>query len=230
MRRGDDLREVDDDRPHRAPEHVVRRQVSVDEIAREDAYELRHHVVVRGVRLPDGEIGVDEPPRRVAVGVEHELHQEDAVEVEHGRRHPDVGRVELVQSVGLCRLPGVLGRGLAEARASVDGALRPRVADGAPLLVGRVVLEAARRAVLVDLRRDHVASEPDDVHLGLFAALQASQHLGDDPLGEEVFETASHGPPVMRGRTARRRIHNRLVTASRGITQPCPLPRHPSRA
>ena len=101
VRRRNDLREIDDRRSRGRPEHVVGGEISVDEIAREDSYELREHVVVPGVRLGGSEVRIDDALGRVPLGVEDELHQENSVQEEHWRRDADPFGVELVKGVCL---------------------------------------------------------------------------------------------------------------------------------
>ena len=97
---------------------------------------------------------VDQPRRGPALGVAHEVHEQHALVEHHGLRHADPAAHELVERVRLGGLPRLLGGVAPEPAAAVDRALGAAVADLAALLVVRVVLEAARRAVLVDLRGD----------------------------------------------------------------------------
>ena len=180
VRRRDDLREIDDRRAGRAPEHVVRREVAVDELGRQDLHQLRQHVVIRGVRLRGVEAGVDDARGRLAVLAEHQLHQKDPLDVHHRRRHPHAGAMKRVERLDLGRLPGVLGGRAAERRAAGHRALIARVSDHATLFVARVVLEAALVPVLVRLGRDDAVAVLDDEHLGLFAGLQTPKDRGDD--------------------------------------------------
>ena len=183
VRRPDHLREVDDDRAAPAAEDVVGREVAVDEVAAEHPHHLRAQI---GVQL-DGVLAlhvcVDQARRGSALGVHHQLHEEDALVEEDRARHAHPGGVQRVQRVGLLRLPGLLLRRLAEAAAAGHRALRARISDLPPFLVDGVVLEAARLPGLVHLGRDELAAVADEPQVRLLATLQAGDDLVDDAVG-----------------------------------------------
>src|SRR6266545_1964140 len=201
VRGPDDLRKVDHDRAVRADEHVVRREVAVDEVAAEHPHGLRAEVGVHRRRVLAGDAGVHEPGRRVAVGVEDELHEEDALVEHHRTRDAHPRGVQRVERVGLLRLPLLLRGGLAEPAAPGHRALRPRVADLAPLAVDRVVPERPRQARLVHLRSDRLAAVANDPEIGLLAALETRDDLVDDAVDEERCKRVVHAGDA--GRSAR---------------------------
>jgi len=166
----------------------------VDEVAAEHHDHLLAQIEEdpAGRRRVEGDI--DQPRRRPAVVADHQLHQQHALVEHHRPRHAHARGEEPRQRRLLGALPGVLGRVPPEAAAAVDRALRARVAGLAALLVLDVVLEAARRAVLVDLRRDDDAVAPDQRDVGFLAALQPAENLVDDAIGDQDVELVGHWP------------------------------------
>jgi len=100
--------------------------------------------------------------------------------------------MQLGERLGLGRLPGLLLGLLPKAAALLHGPPRAAVANEAPLLVARVVLEVALGALLVDLRRDVLAAMRDDVDVRLLATLEASDDLINHAIREEDFERCVH--------------------------------------
>ena len=141
------------------------------------------------------ERGVHQPGRGVAVPIHDELHEQDALVEEHRPRHSKARRVQAVQGVGLLRLPGLVGRGLAVAAAAIHGPLGPGVPDLASLPVGGVVPEAPDVPGPVDLGGHELAGVAHQPDVRLLAALEARDDLVDDAVGEQGFEGAGHPGP-----------------------------------
>jgi hypothetical protein len=192
VRRRDDLREIDEGRPVHPDEDVVRGEIAVDDLAAEHPDHLRADVAVERTGGLGVDRRVDQPRRRLPLRVDDDLHEEHApVEQERGRDPHAVG-VELVEGVGLGRLPGVLRRVLAEAAPLLHRAPGPGVPDPPTLRVRRVVLEAPCLPVLVDLGGHHLPAIADKEDLGFLAALEAADDLVDHAVFEERIEVVCH--------------------------------------
>jgi hypothetical protein len=192
VRGPDDLREVDHDWPIPAEEHVVGREIAMDEIAGEHPDHLRPQDRVQVCRLLRPERRVDQPGRRSAVRVHDQLHEQDALVEEDGPWHVKARRVQPVQRVGLLRLPRIFGCGSPEAAAAVHRSLGPRAPDLPPLLVRSVVLEAPGLPGPVDLGGYHLTCVPNQPDVSLLAALEARHDLVDNAVREERIERADH--------------------------------------
>ena len=188
VRRRDDLRKIDDRRSIDSEQDVVRRQIAVHEIAAQESDQLRHEIAVDAHHRIALESDLFEPRRRPALVVEHELHHQNAFVEHHRRWRSHAGIDEPIQRIRLGRLPRLLGRVAAELAAAVHRTLGPRIANLAAFLVLDVVLEAPRRAVLVDLRREHRVTAADHRDGRLFAALDPAKDLVDHAIGEQKIE------------------------------------------
>ena len=193
VRGRDDLRKIDDSRPVDREQHVVGRQIAVDEIAAEQGDQLCDEIAIHAHHRLALERDLLEPRRRPALGVEHERHEEHALVEHHRLRRAHAGIDEAIQRVGLGRLPGLLGGISTELATAVHGALGPRVANLAAFLVLDVVLEAASVAVLVDLGREDQVAAADHRDGRFLAALDPAKYLVDHAIVEQRVERVSHG-------------------------------------
>ncbi|HET9992707.1 MAG TPA: hypothetical protein VFQ65_29435 [Kofleriaceae bacterium] len=188
VRRRDDLRKIDDRWSIDREQDVVRRQISVHEIAAEESDHLRHQIAVHAHHRIALQGDLFEPRRRPTLVVEYELHQQNAFVEHHRRWRPHAGIDEPIQRIRLRRLPRLLGGVAAEPAAAVHRTLGPRIANFAAFLVLDVVLEAPHRAVLVDLRREHHITAADQRDGRLFAAFDPAKDLVDHAIGEQKIE------------------------------------------
>ena len=202
----DDLREIDDDRTVGPDQHVVGRQVAMDQAAAQHQLHLAHQhgVVVAG--LPRFQFDLAQARRAVALCVGDQFHHQHAMEVAERLGHAHAGRAQLVQRLDLGVLPGrllllapVLG-GLAD-RARLTAA-----AHLAAFLVLHALLEAALGHVLVDLRAAHLTAAADHVDRRFLAALERPQHFVDDAVVDQRLQAwgCSHGIPGVVAAAGRR--------------------------
>ncbi len=189
----DDLRKVDDRRPPNAHQYIVGREVAVNQIGCEHLHHLRAQVAVQLTCQLRRDHRFDQSRGGLPFGVDHQLHQQHPLVEHHRGGNAHARGVQLVERVGLGRLPGLLRGRLAEPAAAIHRALGARVANRAPFLVAGVVLEIARVALFVDLGRHHLAVVAHQPDVGLLAALEAADHFIDDAVLEEEIEVAGHG-------------------------------------
>ena len=191
----DRLGEVDQPQPVPPPQHVVRREVGVDDAGLGQLPDVVDELVARLLQRRVVEPGVDEPRRRHAV-VAEQLHQQPVAGELHRVGHGDPGVVGGDQRLELLGRPAVGEDALAEVGHALDGPLLAAVPELAALVVHGVVGEAAGAGeahrlelaladlggpvALVGEERRAAAVERaalDDEHLGLLAGLEQPEDL-----------------------------------------------------
>ena len=188
VRGRDDLRKIDDRRALGGEQDVVRRQIAVHEIVAEQCDQLDDDIGVDAHHRIGLERDLFEPWRGPPLVIEHERHEQHAL-VKHHRCRGAYARIdELEQRIRFGRFPRLFGRIAAELAAAVHRALGPRIANLAAFFVLDVVLEAARLAVLVDLRREHGIAAADHRDGRFFAALDPAEDLVDHAIGQQRIE------------------------------------------
>ncbi len=188
VRGGDHLREVNDRGAIGGEQDVVGRQIAVDQIAAQHRDDLRQQICVDPHRIVGWDRDVDHARRDLPIGTGDQLHQEDALVEHHRGRDAHAAAGQLVEGVGLGGFPGLFLGVAPELAAAIDRALGASIADLAAFLVVRVVLEAAGRAVLVDLRRENRVPTANGRDIGFLATLQATADLVDDSFSQQEIE------------------------------------------
>ena len=185
----DRLGEVDDDRSVAADQHVVLGQVAVDHPGTEHEHDLIDQPAVVLAGESRRQFHVVEPGGGIALFVGHQLHQQDSPKVAVQLRDPHAGRGQALQRVNLRVLPGALLLPAAEAGMLPHGAGLAAVAHLAPFLVLGLLAEAAPPRFLVHLGAAHLPCGEYHVNLGFLAAHELADHLVDQAILDQHFET-----------------------------------------
>src|SRR5882672_1373300 len=185
----DRLGQVDDHGTLVPEEHVVFRQVGVDDPRAEHAHDLAHEGAVDVARLLRRERQIGKPGGGVALGVGHELHQQHAVDEVVGLRHAHAGGGETDEGVHLGALPGFLLRLAAVAAALLHGTRAAAVLHPAAFGVVDALAEGALVGFLVDLRAAHLVAAADHVDHGFLAAHELAADRIDEAGLDERFDS-----------------------------------------
>ena len=213
-RRVDGLRQVDDDRPALADEDVVFGEVAVNDAGAQHAHHLIHEQGVIRQRQFLAEFDIVQARRRMAVGIEHQIHQQHAGEAEVRLRHPHASGGQPIQGIDLGTLPDLFLHPAPIAAAFLHGTRLAAVLHLAAFLIGGVLAETALIGFLVDFGAANRFAAANDIDGGLLAAHQLANHLIDEAFFDECGESvrgfhgglewgADWGLP---SRTARRRV------------------------
>ena len=203
----DHLREIDHHRTVGADQHVVGRQVAVDQAAAQHQLNLAHQHLVVDAGLVGFQLDLAQARGAEAVGVGDQFHHQHAMEKAERLRHAHPGFAQLVQRLDLGVLPGLF---LLLAPVLAGLADRARLATAAHLasfLVLHALLETALGHVLVHLGAAHLATAAHDVDRRLLAALEWAQHFVDDAVVDQRLQAwgCSHGIPETGGGVGRSR-------------------------
>ena len=183
-RRDHRLRQVDNNWPERAEQHVVFGEVAVNQTGAEHAHDLLDHEPVPLAGLLRGQLDVTDLGSGIPVLILHQFHQQNTVIDAVRFRHAHAGCGQVVQSIHLCALP-LRFLHLAAMTAALAGS--PRIAAAASLAAFRVVgglLETTVLRVLVDLCAADLVTAGHHVDRRFLAALK----LADDRVHQAVLD------------------------------------------
>src|SRR5712692_4973066 len=195
VRSENDLRKVDQDRPVPPKQDIERRQIAMDQIRRQHLDDLLTKLPVHRRRALVWNRRLDQARSRMTLGIDHHLHQQDALVKHHGLRNANAEPMELVKRVGFGGFPRIIRGLLPEATPLLYRALGAAVPDLAPFLVRGILAKAPMLPVEVHLGGDDFLAAPHQPDLCLLAGLQTANHFIDDSIRQEWIKSLFHRVP-----------------------------------
>ena len=186
----DRLRHVDDPGPVGPPEHVVRGQVAVHEVAVEQELDVLEQALERLLRARRLELDVPELRGRARL-VAHVLHQDRVVRGGEGVRHARARVVQATQRLPFPFDPGVVRHAPALLGARLHGAPRARVEHHAIARVAVRVPERPEFPGSIHLRREQLDARRGvraaAIHRRFLAVADHAEHVRDQALPAELL-------------------------------------------